>query len=123
MMTLGALGLMIGMVLGQRFKLLILLPAITLGLLGTVILGVARADDAWSIVGRGVLLSTALQIGYLIGTVIRALMVAIRGARIYAGRGMPSTEPRPSIPSLTAVVSSNVPRSNSSVRNLASVAE
>ena len=39
-----------GIALGQRFKILILVPVMSLALVGTIAAGVARADNVWSIV-------------------------------------------------------------------------
>jgi hypothetical protein len=76
---------LVGMVLGQRFKVLILLPAIALALIAVVGGGIARAEQVWSIALIAVGVIVALQIGYLIGTGIRALIVGARASRAYPG--------------------------------------
>jgi hypothetical protein len=81
MMMLAILSLLAGMVLGQRFKVLILIPAIAASLIVAVAAGIARADDIWSIVMMAVLAATSLQIGYLGGTAIRVMIVATRASR------------------------------------------
>jgi hypothetical protein len=72
--------LLFGAVLGQRFKVLILLPAMSLTLICTITAGVARAQDGWSIALEAVCVTSALQIGYLVGTSIRWFLAADRPA-------------------------------------------
>jgi hypothetical protein len=61
-----------GVALGLRFKVLILVPAVTLTMLFAAIVGVARGDMFWSIAIAMILLVTAIQVGYLAGILIRA---------------------------------------------------
>jgi hypothetical protein len=70
------------MVLGQRFKMLVLAPASLLVLLLAVGTGLARADTLW---GAGLLaagLITCLQCGYLLGLGIRHVSVLARAKRL-----------------------------------------
>jgi hypothetical protein len=75
MMTLLFTSLLVGAVLGQRYKVFILLPAMSLALICTITAGIVRAQDAWSIAMVAVCITTAMQIGYLIGTGIRAVLL------------------------------------------------
>jgi hypothetical protein len=61
-----------GAALGLRFKVLILVPAVSLAMLFAVIVGVARGDMFWSIAIAMILVVTAIQVGYLAGMLIRA---------------------------------------------------
>jgi hypothetical protein len=72
-----------GMVLGQRFKVLILIPAIVIAVVATVGVGLAQAFNVWSIVLMALAVMTVLQIGYLVGTGIRTFMVAARAACLH----------------------------------------
>jgi hypothetical protein len=81
MMALFFISFLVGAVLGQRFRVFILLPAMSLALICTITAGIARAQDVWSIAMAAVCVTTALQIGYLIGTGIRCLIAADRPAR------------------------------------------
>jgi membrane protein DedA with SNARE-associated domain len=83
MMTLLITTLLAGMVLGQRFKVLILLPGITVVVIAAVAMGIARAEHLRLIALMAVGAAAALQVGYLLGTAIRAFLVAARAARIY----------------------------------------
>jgi hypothetical protein len=65
--------------LGLRFKVLILAPAIVIGSVATLGIGTMHNSSLWSILLSMVLAITALQMGYLSGTVIRFL---IAGAQI-----------------------------------------
>jgi hypothetical protein len=75
MMTLILFSLLAGLVLGQRFRVLVLVPAIMLALLAGVGSGVARADGIWWTALMAFAAGAALQIGYLIGLVIRDIPV------------------------------------------------
>jgi hypothetical protein len=61
-----------GAVLGLRFKVLILAPAVTLTTLFAAIVGIKRGDMFWSIAIAMILGVTAIQVGYLAGILIRA---------------------------------------------------
>ena len=65
------ISLLVGLLLGQRFKVLILLPAIALILMLTIGTGIVRPDALWAIVVMAVGTVASLQIGYLVGIAIR----------------------------------------------------
>ena len=75
------ISLVAGIALGQWFKILILVPVMSLALVGTIAAGIARADNVWSIALVAIAVVTALQIGYLIGIWLRSFIVAARFAR------------------------------------------
>jgi len=83
------LSLTAGMVLGQRFKVLILLPATGLAIIAATGAGMAHGDHGWSIVLLAIAVTVALQIGYLIGTGIRSLLAAGRASRVH-GTSVPT---------------------------------
>ena len=66
-----------GIALGLRYKVLILVPAVTLAMIFAMIIGVAHADHFWSIVLAMVVLGTAVQFGYLAGIAIRAAVGSV----------------------------------------------
>jgi hypothetical protein len=68
------IGFLAGIALGQFFKLLILVPTMSIALIATIAVGIARADHVWSI-AVSVAVGTALQIGYLIGIGLRSLIM------------------------------------------------
>ena len=70
-----------GIALGQWFKVLILVPVMSLALGGTIAAGIARADDVWSIAFVAVAVVTGLQIGYLVGIWLRSFIVGARFGR------------------------------------------
>ncbi len=82
MATFAILSFLLGAVLGHRFKVLVLVPAIAVGLVVTIGIGIARADDVWLIGLTGALISACIQIGYLCGATIFSLVVAARATRI-----------------------------------------
>jgi hypothetical protein len=69
-----------GAALGLRFKVMILVPALTLTMLCAAIVGVTRRDQFWSIAVAMILLGTAIQVGYLAGILIRAKIASVRSA-------------------------------------------
>jgi hypothetical protein len=74
-MTFAIFSLLAGLVLGHRFRVLVLLPAIALALLGAVGAGTAHADGIWWTALMAAAAVAALQIGYLIGLVARQIPV------------------------------------------------
>jgi hypothetical protein len=69
-------------VLGLRYKVLVLAPAIGFALLVTVVAGIARADGTWAILAASAAVATVVQIGYLAGTLVRFTIAGARGARL-----------------------------------------
>jgi ABC-type amino acid transport system permease subunit len=63
-----------GAVLGLRYKVLLLVPAVMLAMMFAVLVGVARGDGVWSIVLMTMGLAAAVQVGYLAGVVLRAII-------------------------------------------------
>lgn len=72
-LELAIIGVLAGVVLGLRYKVLILVPAVAMAIVFAVIVGVASADHFWSIVLATVVAATSVQLGYLVGIVIRAV--------------------------------------------------
>jgi hypothetical protein len=70
-----------GIALGQWFRILILVPVMSLALVGTIAAGIARAHNVWSIAFVAIAVVTGLQIGYLIGIWLRSFIVGARLAR------------------------------------------
>jgi hypothetical protein len=87
-----SINLLIGMVLGQRFKVLVLLPALTFVLVAAVCLGISRNEGLWPTAGLAAAAIASLQIGYFAGICIRHTLAA---ARISGRRTGRAVEPRP----------------------------
>jgi hypothetical protein len=83
MLVILLISLLVGAVLGQRFKVLVLIPATAL----TVMAGTAfaHADTFWQILGAALVATTSLQIGYFAGAGIRYLMAMACTTRMDAG--------------------------------------
>jgi hypothetical protein len=62
-----------GIILGLRCNVLVLVPTVTFVVMLAGIVGIARADGAWSMVLMTAALGSAVQLGYLAGTAARAL--------------------------------------------------
>ena len=76
-MTIATFGIisLIGATLGFRFKVLILVPAIGLALLAVAGIGIARGDHVTHMMLTMILITATLQIGYLLGTIARVIVV------------------------------------------------
>ena len=82
MLILAMISFLIGVVLGLRFKVFILVPAIGLALAMVAVNG--AGDGTWPLVGTMVVVATSLQLGYVCGSI---LQFATRAA----DHGMPTT--------------------------------
>jgi general stress protein CsbA len=74
---LAIIGVVVGIVLGLRYKVLALVPAVLFATILAILIGVVRADSFGSIVLTTVALVTSVQVGYLAGIVIHAVITAI----------------------------------------------
>jgi hypothetical protein len=64
-----------GLVLAQRFRVVVLFPAIALALIFTVGTEVGRAEAAWTLVQSATAAVVGLQLGYLAGIAARHLVL------------------------------------------------
>ncbi len=78
------LSLLLGAVLGHRFKVFVLVPTVAIGSAVAIGVGFAEAVDVWLIVLTVTLAVVCLQIGYLCGAILVSLAVASRATRIKA---------------------------------------
>ena len=81
MMTLSMISFLVGAVLGQRFKIVVLIPAFAIVLIFVVGTGVALAQTAWWIVLMAAAAVTCLQIGYLVGIGVHHVLAAALSRR------------------------------------------
>jgi putative Ca2+/H+ antiporter (TMEM165/GDT1 family) len=58
-----------GILLSLRFNVIILIPGIFLALLIAAFCGVTQGQGIWSTLGTIVVVATAVQLGYLVGTI------------------------------------------------------
>jgi hypothetical protein len=78
MMIAATIGMLIGAALGTRYKVLVLVPAIALGLVAILAIGLFYGTPLPSISVASLLFVTCLQIGYLGGGLIRTLFASAR---------------------------------------------
>ena len=76
MLVLSTVSFFVGAVLAQRFKIMVLVPAVATVLTLAVGIGVTNALTAWSIVLTAAATATSMQIGYLIGISIHDVLAA-----------------------------------------------
>ena len=81
MVSLAITSVLVGMLLGQRFRVLVLLPATALAVLVVLGNGLAAFDSASGLMLRTVGTMVSLQIGYLLGLVVHHLLTG-RAARL-----------------------------------------
>jgi hypothetical protein len=79
MMILILMGVLVGAVLGLRFKVFVLVPAICGALAIVVVDGIARGDGLLRLVLTMITIAMALQLGYILGTVVRFVDTTSRG--------------------------------------------
>ena len=70
--------LCIGSALGLRFKVLVLVPAILLGVASCTAYGIAQGTTFWSVALANVLTAMCLQFGYLGGALLKFMVFAGR---------------------------------------------
>jgi hypothetical protein len=85
------LALSVGVVLGYLFKVFILIPIIAVVVVAAIGAGLARAEDAWSIALTAIGITIVLAIGYLIGSGVRAHMVARKATQLAESEAAPLT--------------------------------
>ena len=78
-MTLTTFGIvfLVGATFSVRFKVLILLPAIGLAVVGIAVPGIAHGDSVGAVMLTTALVATAVQIGYLFGVVTREVTASL----------------------------------------------
>ncbi|HVX77234.1 MAG TPA: hypothetical protein VHB49_13980 [Bradyrhizobium sp.] len=69
---------LIGAVLGTRFRVQVLFPAIAFGLLIVAIMAVLKGSSVWSAITAEFVCAVSLQIGYLGGLLASACMTVAR---------------------------------------------
>jgi hypothetical protein len=79
-LTFALISLLLGMVLGQRFKVLALVPIIAVWLLVATGVGIVRYGELGPTLLLAALAVASVQIGYLTGVVIRYSLVGTRAS-------------------------------------------
>jgi hypothetical protein len=69
-LALTIIGCVVGIALGLRFNVLVLVPAIALAVIFALTVGLARGDRFGSIVLAMVIVGSAIQLGYLVGILL-----------------------------------------------------
>jgi hypothetical protein len=69
---------LIGAVLGTRFRVQVLFPAIALGFLVVAVMAALKGWSVWSAITAELVCAVALQAGYLGGLAVLACMTAAR---------------------------------------------
>jgi hypothetical protein len=80
MALLAGMAILAGAILGTRFKVFVLVPAIVVGSAASIGASLAEGDGPWAIVLAAFLTVIALQIGYLGGSAL-GFVVSARRAR------------------------------------------
>ena len=84
-LELAIISMLAGIALGLRYKVFVLVPAVTFAVIFAAIGGIAHGDRLWSILLAMAILGTAVQFGYVAGIMIRAsvgsIFTSIAGGR------------------------------------------
>jgi hypothetical protein len=75
------IGMLFGAALGQRFNVMVLVPAMAVVLLLSIGAGVAHPQAAWEILKMAASAAMGLQCGYFFGILIRHFLVAAPSQR------------------------------------------
>ena len=70
------LSFLFGTLLGQRFKVVVLVPAMAPVLILSVTTGITQPNAAWEIIKIATSLAVSLQCGYIAGIAIRHILAA-----------------------------------------------
>jgi hypothetical protein len=76
-LELAIISMLAGIALGLRYKVFVLVPAVTFAVIFAAIGGIAHGDRLWSILLAMAILGTAVQFGYVAGIMIRASVGSI----------------------------------------------
>jgi hypothetical protein len=98
MMTLMLICLLLGAVLGQRFRVLVMIPGMAVVLPLIAAAGVMRADPYGQIAIALMVAAVSLQLGYLAGIALRHLLVLLRASQINASSRAARTSARRVVP-------------------------
>ena len=80
-LTIFAASLLGGVVLGLRFRVLILVPVIIVGIVLIAVAGIGLRAAVWPIVTAVVVNAVGVQVGYLLGSFRSCRLIARRRAR------------------------------------------
>lgn len=89
--------LLVGALLGQRFKVLALVPAMALAFTLTAVVGFGRGGAFWQVLGSALIPIVGLQIGYLAGIWIHYLTASARKTLVRKRSFDPSISSRPTV--------------------------
>jgi hypothetical protein len=82
MLVLWVCELLVGMMLGQRFTVRAMAPAILLSVVLSVGVAIAGDDTLWGGTADAMIAIACLQVGYFAGVCIRHLLVPVRAGRL-----------------------------------------
>jgi hypothetical protein len=92
---LATISFLIGVSLGLRFTVLILVPAIGLALALVAVHGIVVEEGIWRLIGSMVVVATFIQLGYLGGNALRSVIFRTRAAD-HGNASMPTSTEVPS---------------------------
>lgn len=80
-MMLSIVSLLVGAVLGLRFKIAVLVPAIAIVFVISIVAGLVQGYTGWSIVLMAAAGSASLQVGFIMGLVVQHVLEATSPSR------------------------------------------
>ena len=79
MLIITTISILVGIVVGLRFKVFILVPTVGLATALVAANGIMLGDGIWRIAATMVIAATLLQLGYVGGSVLRLIIGVARG--------------------------------------------
>jgi len=92
MLMVGLLGMLAGAVLGMRFRVFILFPAMALACAVIAALGLFGNDGVWTAALAMTVAAAALQMGYFAGMITRTILAAARATAPRTASRLPAAQ-------------------------------
>jgi hypothetical protein len=80
MFTLSSIGILVGLLLGARFTVFVLIPVICVALAFAAVDWVAQGGGLWRPTFEMIAIAVSVQIGYMLGLVAQSVMGSVRGS-------------------------------------------
>jgi hypothetical protein len=92
MMIVILMGVLVGAVLGLRFKMFVLVSVFCAGLPFIIVGGISRGDGFWRVALAMIVLATSVQVGYTLGSVLQSVIGVARAGN-HGRVSMPTSAP------------------------------
>jgi hypothetical protein len=80
MFILGSIGILVGLLLGARFTVFVLVPVICVALAFAAVDWVAQGGGLWRLTSEMIAIAISVQVGYMLGLVAQSVMDSVRSS-------------------------------------------